>query len=137
MTTESLNTFLNEDSYDLLDDLLNDEYDKFEEINGETNKYNGLNKPQKSPRKQIPREQEVNSSYRVTNKKEHVENNELDIEEGEILDNDSGPVEITSMFKGDKMMVKAFHENFHGRHLILKIYENCSLCPYCKLKLVK
>ena len=144
MTTKTLDIFPKEDSYDLLDELLLDDYDKFEEFDDEYNGGNGLKSPQKKLQKEnLPFEKETNSSYLATNKKEHIDlNNELDIEEGEIIDNklgpveitsELGPVEITSMFNSDKMLVKAFHENFHGKHLILKIYENCSSCPFCKL----
>ena len=65
---------------------------------------------------------------------EHNDNDEIYIEEGEILNCDSGPVEITSMFKSNMMLVNVFHENFQGKHLILKIYDNRSVCPYCKLQ---
>ena len=82
----------------------------------------------------IPLENESNSTCLQTNKMEHNDNDELYIEEGEILNCDSGPVEITSMFKSNMMLVNVFHENFQGKHLILKIYDNCSVCPYCKLQ---
>lgn len=147
MTTKTSVIFPKEDSYNLLDELLHDDYDKFEEFDDEYNGCNGLKSPQKKLQKEkLPLEKETNSSYLETNKKEHVVNTELDIEDGEIIDNvltrvevtsESGPVEITSMFNSDKMLGKAFHENFQGKHLILKIYENCSSCPFCKLILRK
>ena len=102
----------------------------------------------KTPQKKLQEENrsfenKTNSSVLETKKKQHVVvNNESDIEDGEIIDNslshveitpELGPVEITSMFNRDKMLVRAFHDHFQKKHLILKIYENCSSCPFCKL----
>ena len=146
MNTKISDTFPNEDSYDLLDELLRDDYDKFEQVKDE---YTGCNNDfKKTPQTKLqeenhPFENKTNSSVLETKKKQHVVvNNESDIEDGEIIDNslshieitpEFGPVEITSMFNRDKMLVKAFHDHFQKKHLILKIYENCSSCPFCKL----
>ena len=138
--------FKNKDSYNLLDELLSDDYDKFEEFK---NEHTGCNNDlKKTPQTKIQEENyafknKTNSSVLETEKKQHViVNNKLDIEDGEIIDNslshveitpELGPVEITSMFNRDKMLVRAFHDRFQKKHLILKIYENCSSCPFCKL----
>lgn len=135
MATKSLKKLVNEYQYDLLDELLTDQYDKFEENDNKSNFGNGLNLQQKEFHKNnIPLENETNSTCLKTNKMEHNDNDELYIEEGEILNCDSGPVEITSIFKSDMTLVNVFPDNFHAKHLILKIYDNCSVCPYCKLQ---
>ena len=136
MATKSLKKLVNEYQYDLLDELLTDQYDKFEENDNKSNFGNGLNFQQKEFHKNnIPLKNKSNSTCLKTNKMEHNDNDELYIEEGEILNCDSGPVEITAMFKSNMTLVNAFHENFQGKHLILKIYDNFSVCPYCKLQL--
>ena len=82
-------------------------------------------------------EKETGSSNLKTSKLEPIVDDELDIEEGESINNENCPVEITSLLKCNLTRVKVFHEDFYGSHLIIKIYEDKSVCPYCKLKLIK
>ncbi len=136
MTTNS--NFNNEDQYDLLEDLLNTEYDTFDESDGKIKSCNILNSPKKRQKKiNSSLEEESSTGVAVENMKGDIGNDELDIEEGELIDENSGPTEITSMINCDKTLLKAFHDNFHGKHLILKIYENGFSCPYCKLNIRK
>ena len=135
MTTESLKKLGNEYQYDLLDELLTDQYDKFEENDDKCIFSNGLNLQEREFHKNnVPIENGTNSSCLETNKMDHNDNDELYIQEGEILNCDSGPVEITSMFKSNMTLVNVFHEHFQGNHLILKIYDNFLVYTYCKLQ---
>ena len=66
MSSKTLDTFQKEDVYNLLDELLHDDYDKFEEFADQYNDNvcNGLTSPQKKVQKEnLLFETETNSSY--------------------------------------------------------------------------
>lgn len=116
---------MEEVTYDLLKELLDDNYDKFDDretIN--------IGEKTKSYEKSM-----VNKQLYQKKKKETGDKYEL--EEGEILESESNTSEISYMFQNDKKLLKSYHDIFNGNHLILKIYENCKQCPYCILKAVK
>ena len=116
---------MEEVTYDLLKELLDDNYDKFDDretIN--------IGEKTKSYEKSM-----VNKQLYQKKKKETGDKYEL--EEGEILESESNTSEISYMFQNDKKLVKSYHDIFNGNHLILKIYKNCKQCPYCILKAVK
>ena len=126
--------------YDLLEDLL--DYEDVEFSESECSNIQDATDlkevEQNQTKKSVFNGERMDKGFMIRKKKkEDMDIGELDIEEGEILENNIDPTEITSMFTCDKTLEKAFHDQFRGRHLILKIYENCFLCPYCKLNLKK
>ena len=116
---------MEEVTYDLLEELLDDNYDKFDD-GDRINVGEKTNSCEKGT---------VNKQSLQKKKKETGDKYEL--EEGEILESESNTTEISYIFQNDKMLLKSYHDIFNGNHLILKIYENCEHCPYCISKAMK
>ena len=108
-------------TYDLLEDLLEDNYDKFDN----EDKIN-IGEQAKVYEKNV-----VNKQINQKQKKETNDNYEL--EEGELLESQLSQCEISCMFQDDQILLTAFHEIVNGNHLIGKIY-NFEHCPYCIFK---
>ena len=113
---------MEESTYDLLKELLDDNYDKFD--NRDTV---NIGEKAKSCEKSMANKQ----SYQ---KKKDESGDKYELEEGEILESESNTTEISYMFQNDKKLLKSYHDIFNGNHLILKIYKNCEQCPYCILE---
>ena len=112
-------------TYDLLEELLDGDYDKFDDGD------------------RINVGEKINSCKQGTEVKELFQKQKkktvdmYELEEGEIFENESAASEISYFFQDDKLMLNSYHDIFNRNHLILKIYENCERCPYCISKDVK
>ena len=112
-------------TYDLLEELLDEDYDKFDDGD------------------RINVGEKINSCKQGTEVKELFQKQKkktvdmYELEEGEIFENESATTEISYFFQDDKLMLNSYHDIFNRNHLILKIYENCEHCPYCISKDLK